>query len=497
MSNTDFEVVVDHRHARRSPGWIGLSRRKPLRRTRVTVLAMLAIAGALIASALPAGAAGGKETGAIGGANFIIEMPSVPWNGTLVLYSHGYVIPGSPLVAHDAGDPATGGWLLANGYAIAGSSYSQNGWALQQAFHDQIALLDHFKAEHPDLKRTIAWGHSLGGMITAGLVQLFPQRFAGAIPMCGVVAGGPGVWNSGLDAEFVFKTLLAPTSALQLVNITNQGFGSGSNFQLAEGILAGAQGTKAGRARLALVAAVADTPGWFTTGAPQPAQSDYASREQNQFLWDQQVTFAFSFALRAELESRAGGNPSWNTGVDYEKLLDNSINKDEVRALYQQAGLSLEADLDTLAATPRIAAKPSALRYLEKYIVYNGDLDMPVLTMHTIGDGLVLPQDEQAYASVVRSDGDQSLLREVFVSRAGHCAFTPGETVAAFQTLIGRLKTGHWGDSTSPAGLNAIATGLGAPFNPLPAAFVNFRPSQFLRPFDARNLDEGGDHRDS
>jgi hypothetical protein len=63
--------------------------------------------------------------------------------------------------------------------------------------------------------------------------------------------------------------------------------------------------------------------------------------------------------------------------------------------------------------------------------------------------------------------------------------------------LIGRLKTGHWGDSTSPAGLNSIATGLGAAFNPLPAAFVNFRPSQFLRPFDVRNLDEGGDHRAS
>ena len=231
--------------------------------------------------------------------------------------------------------------------------------------------------------------------------------------------------------------------------------------------------------------------------ATEPAADQFAAREQNQFLWDQQVTFAFSFALRADLESRAGGNPSWNTGVDYQKLLDHSINKDEVQALYQQAGLSLDADLDTLAATPRVAAKSTALRYLEKYIVYNGDLDMPVLTMHTIGDGLVLPQDEQAYASVVRSDGDQSLLRQVFVSRAGHCAFTPGETVAAFQTLIGRLKTGRWGDSTSPAGLNAIATGLGAPFNPLPAAFVNFRPSQFLRPFDARNLDEGGDHRAS
>src|SRR4029077_17206750 len=149
MGKMEGEACVDHRHARRSARWIGRSRTKPLRRRRVTVLAMLAIACALIASAVPAGAPGGTETGAIDGANFVIEMPSVSWNGTLVLYSHGYVTPGSPLVARDAGDRATAGWLLANGYAIAGSSYSQNGWALQEGFHDQIALLGPFRAVHP------------------------------------------------------------------------------------------------------------------------------------------------------------------------------------------------------------------------------------------------------------------------------------------------------------------------------------------------------------
>jgi pimeloyl-ACP methyl ester carboxylesterase len=462
-----------------------------MRRARVTLLVILAVVGAVLGTSAPASASVVTETGSIDGANFIIQVPS-DWNGTLVLYSHGYVVPGNPLVATDAGDTTTANWLLGNHYAIAGSSYSTNGWALQQAFHDQIALLDHFKAEHHGLNRTIAWGHSLGGMITAGLIQLFPDRFAGAIPMCGVVAGGPGVWNEGLDAGFVFKTLLAPTAPLQLVNITNVGFGPGSNFQLAEGILGTAQGSAAGRARIALVAAIGDTPGWFTTGAPQPAASDFAARELNQFLWDAQVTFPFSFALRAELEARAGGNPSWNTDVNYRELLAKSINKDEVEALYKAAGLSLAADLETLADAPRISAKADALKYLEKYIVYNGDIEAPVLTMHTIGDGLVLPQDEQAYASVVRSQRNQGLLRETFVSRAGHCAFTPAETVAAFETLIGRLHTGHWGDSTSPTHMNSLATALGPTFNSAPASFVTFHPSVFLRPFDARNI-EGGE----
>jgi hypothetical protein len=112
--------------------------------------------------------------------------------------------------------------------------------------------------------------------------------------------------------------------------------------------------------------------------------------------------------------------------------------------------------------------------------------------MHTTGDGLVANQDEQAYARVVRSEGDATLLRQIFVHRAGHCAFTPAETLAAFQTLIHRLNTGKWDNSTSPDLLNQEAAALGSTFNtlgngPVPPAFLKFEPTRFLRPFDARN----------
>ena len=139
--------------------------------------------------------------------SYKIEVPS-NWNGTLALYSHGYAF--GPSAAADVGDPATGAFLLNQGYALAGSSYASSGWALEQAFQDQIAVLDVFAAKVGKPKRTIAWGHSLGGMITAGLVQLFPNRFTAALPMCGVLAGGPGVWNQGLDPEFAFETLQSP-----------------------------------------------------------------------------------------------------------------------------------------------------------------------------------------------------------------------------------------------------------------------------------------------
>jgi alpha-beta hydrolase superfamily lysophospholipase len=419
-------------------------------------------------------------TGSIDGAAYLIQAPA-NWNGTLVLYSHGYVAPGQANPAQDVGDPVTGQWLLNNGYALAGSSYSQTGWALQQAFHDQIALLNFFDTHVGHPIRTIAWGHSLGGIITAGLVQRNPQRFDAALPMCGVLAGGIGTWNQALDSAFAFNLLLG-SGALQVVHITNPG----GNLTVAESDLAAAQATSQGRARLALAAALGDLPGWFSSTSPEPAADDFATQEANQFLWEQQADFPFAWALRAELEGRTGGNPSWNTGVDYRMQLSHSVDQQEVIALYKQAGLDLNADLRTLQKAPRISADPGAVAYLNQYITFNGEIDIPVLTMHTTGDGLVVNEDEQAYASIVREAANNSLLRETFVHRAGHCAFTPAETITAFQTLINRLDTGKWKDSADPAKMNVEAAALGPIANVLPASFIQFHPATFLRPFDAQ-----------
>jgi len=444
-------------------------------------LLLLALLGSLAFNVHLARAVGAQTlTGAIDGAAYLIQVPE-NWNGTLVLYSHGYVAPGQSNPAQDVGDAITGQWLLSNGYALAGSSYSQTGWAIQQAFHDQITLLNFFDKNVGRPTRTIAWGHSLGGIITAGLVQRYPQRFDAALPMCGVVAGGVGTWNQALDSAFAFNLLLGG-GALQVVHITDPG----GNLTTAEGDLAAAQATPQGRARLALAAALGDLPGWFSSTSPEPAADDFAAQEANQFLWEQQVDFPFAWALRAELESRAGGNPSWNTGVDYRVQLSHSVDQQEVSALYKQAGLDLNADLKALQNAPRISANAGAVAYLNRYITFNGEIDIPVLTMHTTGDGLVVNEDEQAYASVVREAGNNSMLRETFVHRAGHCAFTPAETITAFQTLINRLDTGRWKDSTDPKTMNAEATALGPTANVLPASFIQFHPAKFLRPFDAR-----------
>jgi pimeloyl-ACP methyl ester carboxylesterase/stage V sporulation protein SpoVS len=462
-----------------------------MRRTTRQAIFLAALSLMLLGLSLESAYASGVKTykGKFSdGATYLIQVPS-KWNGTLVLYSHGYVVPGSSNPAADVGDPITGAYLLANGYALGGSSYATTGWAFQQAVPDQIEVLDTFKTLVGAPSRTIAWGHSLGGMVTAGLVQLYPQRFEAALPMCGVVAGSVGTWNAALDSAFAFDVLLGSGSGLQLVNIKDPV----KNVTAAEEILSAAQENAAGQARIALTAALDDTPGWYDPLSPEPSPTDYAAQESNQYLWLANIDFPFAFDLRAELEGRAGGNGSWNNGVDYETQLKNSVDYAEVQALYQKAGLNLDTDLQALSNAARIKAKKSALTYLEQNIIFNGKIPIPVLTLHTKGDGLVVVEDESAYKNVVDEEHDGSLLRQLFVHRAGHCEFTPAETVVAFEALISRLDTGKW-PALGSAALNKSAKALGSKFNVLSAdgknvhvapAYFKFQPAVFLRPFDA------------
>jgi len=468
------------------------------RSKRIAGLALVTglVAGGLTASTAAASPSSCGGSGSVttvngtlaDGTTYLIQCPPGAWNGTLYLYSHGYVTPGSANPAQDVGDPATAAWMLGHGYALAGSSYASTGWAIAQALPDQIDTLNAFDGQYGTPGTTVAWGHSLGGIITAGLLQDYPKRFDAALPMCGVLSGGVATWNTALDAEFAFQKLIAPS--VQIVNITNPT----ANLQAAEAAGAQAQQTAAGRARLALVSALGDTPGWFDPSMPEPAATDYAAQEANQFLWGSQVTFPFVFAFRAELEARAGGNPSWNTGVNYLADVAKSADFNEVKALYRAAGLSLTRDLLTLNGSPRIKANPGAEAYLIKNIAFNGSISVPVLTMHTTGDGLVVPENEQAYRSAVDRVGRGSLLRQVFVHRAGHCTFTPAETVTAVQTLEDRLSTGHW-HVPGPAAMNEQTAALGPQLNifsvngqvtPTAPAFTSYRPTRYLRPFNLR-----------
>ena len=309
--------------------------------------------------------------------------------------------------------------------------------------------------------------------------------------MCGVLAGGIANWNGALDLGFAARTLLDPQ--LQVVHIADPA----ANLSRARSAVAAARATPAGLARLSLIAALGDLPGWFNPLAPEPAASDYSAQVANQVSWEG-TDFTYVFAFRAELEQRAGGNPSWNTGVDYAKAFAGSSNRSETEALYRVAGLDLAADLTRIESSPRIASDPGAVDYLNRNLSLDGRLGrVPVLTLHTTGDGLVNPANEAAYADVVAASGGQELLRQLFVHRANHCIFTPAEQIAAFQVLFDRIDHGAW-PATDAAALDARAGLLGTRYNggSLPGttsavgiapAFVAYLPPAFPRQFDSRN----------
>jgi hypothetical protein len=463
-------------------------------KAKLRLLVLVALVAATVFALVPGAKAADVRTltGTLSdGATWKADVPA-NWNGTLLLYSHGYRFPGAN-PAQDVGDPATGAFLLANGFALAGSSYAHTGWALEEGIGDQLGVLDAFDQQVGHPETTIAWGHSLGGIMTAGLVQAAPQRFDGALPMCGVLAGGVGTWNAALDGLFAFKVLLG-TDALQIVRLADPANPSkpAVNAQLATQILQTAAATPQGRARLGLVAALTDSPGWTDPTKPEPAKDDFATRIANQINSIATLGIPFGFFARAELEARAGGNVSWNTGVDYRRQLTHSIDHQEVVALYEQAGLDLDADLRTLNGADRISADPNAVDYLTQHVSFNGDLGgVPMLSIHTTNDPLVDVEQEQTYADAVHRAGDSDLLRQAFVNRAGHCTFSPAEQISALQTLLDRVQRPSWnGVRTDAAALDARAAALGPALNIIAAntpggpSYETFRPAPFLRPFD-------------
>jgi hypothetical protein len=90
------------------------------------------------------------------------------WNGTVLLYSHGYTPPGVPNAARNTPDDTTKSLLLKQGYALTGSSYATTGWAVTEAVPDQLATLDTFTARFVRAGQTIAWGTSYDGLVQPG-----------------------------------------------------------------------------------------------------------------------------------------------------------------------------------------------------------------------------------------------------------------------------------------------------------------------------------------
>ena len=147
-----------------------------------------------------------------------------------------------------------------------------------------------------------------------------------------------------------------------------------------------------------------------------------------------------------------------------------------MRALYRKGGLDLRADLTTLTRGAHLHADARARRTLQATSTAGQGLAVPLLDLHTTADQLVPVEQEAAFAARVRAAGDGGRLRQAYIARQGHCAFTTAEMVAGVHAIDHRVTTGRWDDVAEPAALQqaALALNLGG------AAFVPYRPGRLV-----------------
>lgn len=380
-----------------------------------------------------------------GGATWIAEVPS-NWNGALLLYSRGYSpVAGNPEPAPKAHRQA----LLNAGYAIAGSNYGSGGWAVEQAIPAQRATIAAFSAWHGKPRRVIAWGSSMGGLVSTALAETKGSGIHGAAPMCASIGGSVGMMNMALDGAYAFRTLIAPGSEIRIVRIDDDR----ANGKRVTDALATATGTPEGRARVALAGVLAGIPGWTSRDRPQPSDTDYTAQGEE---------IARSFVMgvflpRTDQEQRAGGVFSWNRGIDYRVQLDRSGRRPMVAALYRAAGLDLAKDLATLNAGERVKADPKAVAYMRANYAPNARPLVPLVAVQTIGDGLTAPALQRGYAEAALGD-----VKSLFVNAAGHCTFDTATVLSTIRYLDARIETGKWPTT--------------------PGNFVSHQPVPMLRP---------------
>ena len=388
---------------------------KGVRRNLCTIVWALCITGILTGVATAQQIIDGvAEDGAL--YRFIVPTT---WNGQLVVYAHGYVAAGTPLALPNTPlELAAFQALTGEGFAVAMSSYAENGWAVKSGAHDTGHLRRLFASRVSQPNRTYLVGTSLGGLITLDLTENSDDegwQYDGALVVCGVVGGAPLQFRHSGDGRVLFDYFFPGVLPGDLLHMPNLDFSPGSPTYtaVAGSLIAGLSAP--GQPTLQF-ANVAGLPG------STPDEIVYSG-----------LTLVGDYLAINELLGR----------TNERNFYDNT------RTVY--SGSANDGALN--AAVKRYSADKAAVKYLARYYDPTGELRTPVLTLHTTQDPTVAFSQEAKYAGEVAEEQASRFLVQQSANRYGHCNLKPQEILNSFQGLFlwvnyGIKPTG--GDVTVP-----------------------------------------------
>ena len=321
------------------------------------------------------------------------------WNGSLILYAHGYTSSDLPVALPTEGDALINA-LAPQGFAIAFTSFSENGWAVKEGSQQTLQLLGLFTSKFGQANKVYLSGGSMGGLITIKLVEQHPNAFVGSLALCPVAGGSRQLFNYYGNTRALFDYFypgVLPGNAgdvSQNINLSND---------IALPALAAIQSDPSGALALANV-----------TQTPIPFANELE-------LVESVVT-----ALVSNAESYQGLSPQ----IHDQPFFDNQ------NVVYSSAILPPPLLTTINASIGRYSASPSALAYLDHYYEPNGELTIPMVVLYTSRDPRVPGFNQSSYLDRVTEAGHLDMLVQHSIDRFGHCAFTPEEIINAFSDMI-------------------------------------------------------------
>jgi hypothetical protein len=456
------------------------------RRTAVAFLATAATAAGLLLTAVPSQAADATttSTGTIGRAAWTAKVPA-NWNHTLLLWNHGIRTTVDPRHtaewAPEGTDGDTTDALLAKGYALVGSSYSSNGFAVRDAVNDDIALLAQFTRQFGKPARTYVWGESLGGLITETLAEERPDLMNGAAPACGVLSGAVPIGDQVLDTLLMVRAMFRPT--LKVTGYASDAEAANA-FALLKGSVTGAlanPATQTGAVGRVIAIAVLQGLPLQTRNFNGVSTSSVAGAAVEGLLTQAGAAILGS----RDAFARAGGQVSTNVGTSYAaRVTSEAVARFQALGLPKDLLTSYALTLDRRVG--RLAANPVARAKARSFGAPRGRVTKPVVTMHTEFDPFVTASNEAVFAGRVAAAGTTARVLQLYVAPppsyadagattgtgapygAGHCIFTSGQWLALLGTLEAFVTSGQKPAAATVAAVWTDVPGLDRTFRPLP-----------------------------